>query len=340
MEELLEMHHGREYPWAVSWSTLRSSSFRHVAELEARVLWLESVVRQNCPDVDLTGGHVDPPEDRQSTAATASRQAPAQVSRGIQEITEEIQLVSLATGGDVRYLGPSSGSFFTKFVLAGLSRRAKIDSKSLRGAASQNHDRNLMPAGLVQIQAEGLPSDQSHTKWLSQVYFDTVHAQYPFLHQPSHMATVSKLYSEGNVDRLEEFQVFLVLAIGATIVARRAKVRLSAEGFYASAMQHLEAVFQQSSLASIHCMLLLQMYSMNNPSSGLSLWTLHYHSLSLVLELGLHRDVGSSRHFTFFEREMRRRAFWCVYSIDRLLSTMMGRSIALVDEAYDIDVSK
>ena len=130
----------------------------------------------------------------------------------------------------------------------------------------------------------------------------------------------------------------MVLAIGATIRSRQLKVLLSAEGYCASAIVHLDTIFQKSSVRGVQCMLLLQMYTFHNPSSAISLWTLHYHCLAHVLELGLHRNFRGSA-FTEFDQEMRTRVFWCVYTMDRYLCTSLGRAIGIMDEQCDLRVS-
>ncbi|KAF4555294.1 Fungal specific transcription factor domain-containing protein 33 [Elsinoe fawcettii] len=56
----------------------------------------------------------------------------------------------------------------------------------------------------------------------------------------------------------------------------------------------------------------------------------------MVLDLGLQRDLSGSGALSLFKKEMGNRLFWCVYSLDRRLSTMMGRPIGLRDEACDL----
>lgn len=165
-----------------------------------------------------------------------------------------------------------------------------------------------------------------------------MHLQLPFLHEPTHMETVRRLYEGVDVGSACMFQVFMFLAIGATIRSHQAKVLLSAEGYCASAVAHLDSVFGRPSLYGVQCILLLQMHTINNPSSGLSLWTLHYHCLTSVLELGLQCNVRGTQ-LSIFEQEMRARVFWCVYSVDRVLGTLFGRQIGLMDEQCELRVS-
>lgn len=85
-------------------------------------------------------------------------------------------------------------------------------------------------------------------------------------------------------------------------------------------------------------LLLLEMYTLNVPSSGLSLWPLHYQALAPTVELGLHWILP--KKVDAFQEQMRIRVFWSVYAIDRLLSTLMGRTLGVVDEQCDLRVSE
>lgn len=152
------------------------------------------------------------------------------------------------------------------------------------------------------------------------------------------MEIVRKLYDGVDVGPACRFRVFMVLAIGATTRSWQAKVLLSAEGYCASAVAHMDSLFGRPSLSGVQCILLLQVYTINNPSSGLSLWTLHYHCLASILELGLQHNVQGS-HLPVFEQKMRTRVFWCVYTVDRVLSTLLGRQIGLMDEQCELRVS-
>ncbi|KAH0846682.1 Zn(II)2Cys6 transcription factor [Fonsecaea pedrosoi] len=328
----------------VGGGTSRDIPRSYVQDLKARIAWLESIVREHVPSVDLDGGPQDqchstpggPPKESgrlpqpQQDDGVSDTYSPEDGS--LNDITRQIGLVSVTTGADLRYLGPSSGLFFTKFVLAGLGRKIQVEKQHSLGPAKDGFS---IPADLLVVRPQDLPPDQRHARWLSQAYFDTVHLQFPFLHEPTYMEILDKLYDGVEVGPTSEFQVFMVLAIGATILARRVKIPLCAEGYCASAMARLDSIFQRASLTGIQCILLLQMYAMNNPSSGLSLWALHYHCLAWTIELGLQRNAPGNL-FSAPQQELRTRVFWCVYTIDRALCTLMGRPLGLMDEQCDL----
>ena len=310
-------------------------------DLEARNEWLESIIRENLPSIDLATRpahqfHVSKDLNRSSSQHDkVDRDDEAQPDDpSLREITDQVRLFSVSTGSEPRYLGPSSGMFFTRFVLRGLGQRIDVENSFPRGSIGDFP----VPADLLVVKPQEMPLDQAHTQWLLQVYFDNINSQFPFLHKPTLLQTVRKFYDGAELRQLEEFQIFMVLAIAATIASRRAKVPLSAEGYFASAMSQLDSVFDRPSISEIQCVLLLQMYTMHSPSSGLRLWYLHYHALASVMELGLQRNIPGNR-FSILETEMRTRVFWCAYAIDRQLSSLMGRPVGFMDEQCDLRVS-
>ncbi len=320
-------------------------TYSYVNSLEARLQWLESIVRKNLPSIDLNRVPTDHsdnlkiyrPHDLEGPASqdSGTHKNSSQDEESLLEITEQVGLVSVSTGADLRYLGPSSGLFFTRFVLTGVGRQ--IQAKELSPSDSMNGV-PLVPIDLLEVQPSELPSAQKHAIWLSESYFETIHLQYPFLHESTHLETIRRMYDDIEVGPAAEFQVFMVLAIAATILSRQAKVQLSAEGYCASAMSRIDGIFQKASLTGVQCTLLLQMYTLHNASSGLSLWTLHYHCLAWVIELGLQRSIQVSE-LSHLEQEMRTRVFWCTYIMDRVLCTLMGRPLGIMDEQCDLRVS-
>ncbi|PWY93686.1 hypothetical protein BO94DRAFT_564044 [Aspergillus sclerotioniger CBS 115572] len=317
-------------------TSFRDISRSYVDELEVRIEWLESLIQEHLPHIDLNSpdsAHLSRPGA--STEATAPEATQTEQARDgwhhARDISNQLGVVSVNAGADLRYLGPSSGLFFTRFVLTGLGRRAELARESL----PRSKDSNFVPAELLDVRPRELPSDIKQAQWLTQAYFEAVHLQFPFLHRPTHLEVLQHVYNGNDVAPADQFQIYMVLAIGATIRSRQAKVLLPAEGYCASAMVHLDTIFHKASQRSVQCMLLLQMYTINNPSSGISLWSLHYNCLAHVMELGLHRNIQGPT-LTWFDQEMRTRVFWCVYTIDRCLSTLLGRAIGIMDEQCDL----
>jgi hypothetical protein len=250
-------------------------------------------------------------------------------------------LVSLSPGSDLRYIGPSSGFFFAKLVLACAARHEQRNSNLLNRSKDVNDKARAASAlamDIFQVSSRTLPSTLEHAVQLSMTYFETMHMQYPFLHQPSHLKAIEHVYRTDNPSPGAAFQVNMVMAIAATDLSRRFKLPLSGEGFCANAMKYFDQICVESSLSGLQCLLLLMMYALQSPSMAFNRWYLNYQCIASVVDLGLQRNVKAGNTMSILVQEMRTRVFWVVYSLDRTLGTIMGRPIGLRDEACELRV--
>jgi len=253
-----------------------------------------------------------------------------------ENLAHEIGLVSVTAGQDPRYVGPSSGYSFAKLVLASAGQRRRKNTTTLTQGFQIT---SPVDEETLRITPTTIPSNIAQSLQLSAAYWESIHFQYSFLHRPTHKKLIEHMYTSSTPSPVAAFQVYMVLAISATILSRRLKVPLSAEGYCASAMAFFERIQIEGSLEGLQCLLLLQIYALNNPSIGLNVWYLNYQCIASVLDLGLQRDVRAGQNVSMLTQEMRTRIFWVVYSLDRTLATIMGRPIGLRDEACELRVS-
>lgn len=257
-------------------------------------------------------------------------------------LAHEVGLVSLSEGADPKYVGPSSGVFFTQMlgVPTKDNRPRSMETTHAEQAPQMQRDRELAMR-VFEACPQSLPPSKDLAKQLSKKYFRTVHVQYPFMHEHTHMRLIDLLYDhpgrEGNDMAL--FHVTMVLAIAALITSRRARVELPANGWCAAAMAHFKKMEVPNSLEALQCLLLQLTYGLHSPSFKYNTWNLLYQCLAMLTDLGLHRKAANNADSSFLRRHMRSRVFWVVYTIDRRLSTMLGRPLGFRDEACDVDVS-
>lgn len=256
------------------------------------------------------------------------------------DLSHQVGLVSLSAGADPRYVGPSSGYFFTQLLSSAGKRREGTLSRAEDQTSSswQQYERDVAMRAF-QATSCSLPTDKQSAQDLSEAYFRTIHLQYPFLHQPSHQRLIDHVYESPSPSPTARFQVTMVLSISAIVLSRRSRVDLPAAGWCAAAMDHFAKVQVEGSIHSLQCLLLMAVYAMHSPSSRFSAWNINYQCIAMVLDLGLQRDPPNTAPLSRFQREMRTRIFMVVYSLDRRLATMMGRPIGLRDEACDLRVS-
>ncbi|KAF3801405.1 hypothetical protein GCG54_00005561 [Colletotrichum gloeosporioides] len=165
-----------------------------------------------------------------------------QNTESLDTISEQSGLISVTNEADLRYLGPSSGLVFTKFVLAGLGKR--ILSVSDRTSATDFAHNSIIvpsdfsyPIGKTCLPMRGTKGGSCRPIWNTSIYSSRSSTSLPI--------------------------VFMVLAIGAAHLSRRTKVALSAEGYCSSAMKLVDEILKTSSIASVQCILLLEMYLCN-----------------------------------------------------------------------------
>jgi hypothetical protein len=289
-------------------------------------------------DPDASGGIHDVQMDATETAETITEAPSSNPQHADSSLTHQIGLVSLPSGDNPRYIGPSSGHFFTQLVCtASASTKTTNLSRLNRGNAALQRDISLTEKLLRDIQTP-LPSDKSLTVELTRTYFGTVHQYLPFLHEPTHMRLVEDMYASNEPDPVAAFQVYMVLAISSIMLSRRDRVVLPSEGWAAMAMTLFEKEPIECSTRGLQCLLLLHVWGMHSPTTKLNIWYLNYQCIAMVVDLGLQRDVTSALSISPLDQEMRTRLFWVVYSLDRSLCTMMGRPIGLRDEACDLRV--
>ncbi|GKZ36589.1 hypothetical protein AbraIFM66950_007742 [Aspergillus brasiliensis] len=247
--------------------------------MENRIRWLESIVKENCANVDLglepRTNAPENAEDHENTMlsvemqhddepTTISQQVPSRELRreapGVSRHEEntsnlssaqhlshhepgsnaehqpahEIGLVSLSSGEGPRYIGPSSGYFFANRIFSSAGRRSKARGVKKATAESTNLSTELLSNLTL------LPARKESAVELSRKYFRTVHLIYPFLHEPTHMSVIDRVYTSQNENPLDLFQVYMVLSISALNLSRECKVHLPVEGYYASAMKYVE----------------------------------------------------------------------------------------------------
>ena len=77
--------------------------------------------------------------------------------------------------------------------------------------------------------------------------------------------------------------------------------------------------------------LLIVLYSLMRPNSP-GVWYVMGSVLRLTVDLGLH-DEKLNQNYNPFQREMRRRLFWCTYSLDRQICSYFGRPFGIPEES-------
>ncbi|KAJ6157700.1 hypothetical protein N7470_005292 [Penicillium chermesinum] len=310
-------------------ATKRHQPRNYLETLEHRVAQLEGILqRQSNHDASHGDSHhelslSDLPYDFMIGAATsedapryASQSLPpaveTQESLEMNDLVSKVGMLNVAAGAEPHYLGPSSAVNFCRII-----------SPALLQAVPRRPD-----SGLGQQSEPAVPyacpfPDARTCLQMSDAYFQHIHPQYPFLHEPTFRGWEAKLFlseapDPSDLDSKSTFFLYMRLC--------------------ASAELHVQDVLRLECLETVQAYLCYAIYSLRSPT-GTSVWRFSGLALRQAIELGYHRHgsvLGLSTGTLRFE--LRKRAFWCAWTIDTVAATVLGRPLCLRSEDVDCEL--
>ncbi|GAM83812.1 hypothetical protein ANO11243_018020 [Dothideomycetidae sp. 11243] len=282
---------------------------------------------------------------------------------GRADAVSEVSFLSRNAAGERQsYLGTASGVLLADLVRCGLDATVtrpaspaltetlliNIDEGGNDGVATANEDktRNARPSS--RRQAHDLPSKEAANE-LVQAYLNHDAIIYPFLSPAAIALTVRRFYHEpgyyaARATPFEVFSVNMVFAIATSHVRNSQwQKESSAVSHNTRAMRELDRVLAQGPVEQLQAVLLMCQYRSSSPirDNSASMWHLVGVAARLCIELGLHREAGYpldpavAGRAAFEEQEVRRRCFWTLVSMDRIVSILLGRPFAIRDEDID-----
>ncbi|CCK68945.1 Ppr1p KNAG_0B05120 [Huiozyma naganishii CBS 8797] len=127
------------------------------------------------------------------------------------------------------------------------------------------------------------------------------------------------------------FLNYLLFAIGHTTQVLNADA-VKVATFKRCAQSYSDSLFATTDrLEGLSGTLLLAIYSLMRPNVP-GVWYIMGSVLRLTVDLGLHTEK-LNRNYDPFTRELRRRLFWCVYSLDRQICSYFGRPFGIPEES-------
>ncbi|KAF4975188.1 hypothetical protein FZEAL_7996 [Fusarium zealandicum] len=174
------------------------------------------------------------------------------------------------------------------------------------------------------------PSDEAHVRRLVDFYFAHSHTLYPILNRSDVMDTLEKIHQNPQnltaQPPLDIFRVWMVLAIGSTAYS---SVMLTEESestlYYTKALQYSEQALGSDEMV------------------GLGLYWPERADKRVVCPGGHHAPgffflfQSTGAQFPLDTQQRRKRVFFSIYMMDRIVSITLGRPFALHDD--DIDVT-
>ncbi|KAJ5374119.1 hypothetical protein N7517_006125 [Penicillium concentricum] len=289
--------------------------------------------------------------------------------------TSEIGSLTAHSNEHSQFVGSSSGVYFIKTVkraFNGLDGPGSSESnfptaeETLVGAETSPHDKRQRTSS-VKDTASSLEVE-SPTEWtydpslttslgtlprpdmakgLMMMYFKVWHPLFPFLHGPTFLQAMEKVYSSGNQTQHTQepcidhrstcwtsiFQcVFNLGSLLAPDLDLPSESKIQSPSSFNSLLGTLSS---RHDIASLQALLAIQVYLVATMSLRQAS-TVGGCILRSMLHAGLHRCPFRYKQLSTHDRQLRKRVFWCAYAIDRYLSQALGLPLGIQDS--DIDV--
>ncbi|OQE39323.1 hypothetical protein PENCOP_c007G04867 [Penicillium coprophilum] len=290
--------------------------------------------------------------------------------------TSEIGSLTAHSNEHSQFVGSSSGVYFIKTVkraFNGLNGPGSSDSnfptaeETLVGAETSPHDQRQRTSS-VKDTASSLEVVESTTEWtydrslkaslgalpspdvaknLMMIYFKVWHPLFPFLHGPTFLQAMERVYSGENQPENSQkpridhrstcwtaiFQcVFNLGSLLAPDLDLPSESKIQSPNSFNTLLGTLSS---RHDIVSLQALLAIQVYLVAIMSLRQAS-TVGGCILRSMLHAGLHRCPFRYKQLSTHDRQLRKRVFWCAYAIDRYLSQALGLPLGIQDS--DIDV--
>lgn len=258
-----------------------------------------------------------------------------------------------------RFVGSSSGIHYIRAVYLRLARRSASrateastindfipgEDDQLRQGASVRHNQEQplwKQHEVSQDEGQNQPSFEDFIEW-SKSYFESWHPALPFLHGPETLRIFEDASKRG-IDLMNPMDKVILRSILSVSLAdsrqgavlhKPIPVHLAYRSVEEAMASSQFALSQPASIRATQGALAIQLFLTSmlclNAASRLGglIVRMAYH-------LGLHRCPTRFPFFTSEEASVRRRVFWCIYSLERLLCQSLGLPLDIQDDDLDV----
>ncbi|KAL2850913.1 fungal-specific transcription factor domain-containing protein [Aspergillus pseudodeflectus] len=216
-------------------------------------------------------------------------------------------------------------------------------SRDFQGITSNTSFANLLLSvslgeQIPRSSPQPLPSRSEITP-LAQHYFDIFFTQLPFFFETTFWASVDSVYQNG-AHFARPFDNWILRMVLATAYASMSNVsndsnHQRALSLVSDALQYAEDVLLPGTLMGIQAIMLFAQYSLVDPTHFRA-WYLIGMAARVLVDLGLHQDHHSESIPSTEQKDLRRRVFHCLYSLDRATSAALDRTFSFSDDSANV----
>ncbi|RFU30446.1 hypothetical protein B7463_g5916, partial [Scytalidium lignicola] len=253
-------------------------------------------------------------------------------------IADAVGFIALGekVGREPAYVGSSSG--FSIATDLGQIVQATVWTKALSSTISDQQPKALSLEDLKNGSASP-PSYEMGIRILN-AYFQKIHPRYPIFERSDIFELHAKRQQQTNSNTQEQFgtfKLYMVYAIGATILQLTETYSYTPpEKFFMAALQYISAARESHSIYNIEAMILLVVYNLRSPSNS-GIWYMIGLAMRTCIELGLHREMHYN-NISPYKGQVRRRLFWSVYFLERVVALSLGRPYSISDRDIDTNL--
>lgn len=344
----------------------------YVISLEDRINQLEKIIKDNGIDPDSsnpTTVNSDTPKIKNELNEEFSLNSDVVISPPKTDLKEKQTIKSSLefnnTNGVSFYLGDSSGISFAKllFTAVNFSPGSITENNSITTKVPIKRKKSITSIPLP---------EKAVAESLIKSYFEQSNTQLPILHREQfinnyfkpiygNLSSDIKLasnYTKMNLDNGQinheyykevpnqnltydlvpkihhksMFFLFMIFSIASSINYLNSNDPEISNSYKNEAMNFVDCIYQsEDRLECLQGLLLLTLFSIMRPSTP-GCWYILGTTLRLTVDLGLHTEK-LNHQFSPFLKDLRRRLFWCAYSLDRQICIYLGRPFGLPEES-------
>ncbi|KAE8353058.1 hypothetical protein BDV28DRAFT_165200 [Aspergillus coremiiformis] len=346
-----------------------SNPSRYTRALEERIEYLESQLKSGRTGNHASGNVANPaavfssPQDQETVPGSSatgidhnaigdlvgflalnSLEAPAYVgsSSGVSLAANLGEMVQTTIWNQV--LAPSRGLENVHNTESRPNTSNGSISFSIQPYTTRNAGDRSRPLKMEELLAKGAepPNDEMGSRIMN-TYLTQLHTRYPFLdkrelwrlHEARWRLVKAKREELSKAEKFGIFQLYIVYAIGATFLQLSERYSYTPpERFYMTALQQVSAMCEARSIENIKAMTLLVVYHLRAAFSQ-GVWYMIGLAMRTAIDLGLHRKANEA-NLDPFTAQLRRRLFWTVYYLERVVSMSLGRPFSIADRNIDL----
>ncbi|KIK82329.1 hypothetical protein PAXRUDRAFT_153943 [Paxillus rubicundulus Ve08.2h10] len=336
----------------------------YVESLENRLEKMEKLLQRVCPDADFTqelgGARIDRETWQRgstssshimNTQSTSPNSALANGDDLVPSDDEDIVTVSLSENLKNMNLNPSHTRFFGKSSGIMLIQKAIDLKKEYTGGEESRSDSFFKTRSHGErFPWEDVTRNIKETQYvfpdedlgisLVNLYFVYMNCLTPLLHRPSFERKVIR------GDHLHDSSFgavyLLVCAVGSRFSDDPHVLLEGTDSEHSAGWKYFQQVqMVRKTLLGPPCLEDLQVYCLSvmflqGTSAPQACWTMVGIGIRLAQDVGAHRRKAYSSKLSA-EGELWKRAFWVLVTLDRQMSSSLGRPCAIQDEDFDLD---